>query len=133
MYSNNEGKKVLKINAPDCQTFFRLHHEINEINRKREEFLNMKKKFFDQKDPAEIVDYDQTIKATGAVLNPEEFKKKLKTTKEYQRGERLAKKFTSKIEIQHKTKMNEAQVANFLSMNRSPEHPKKSQFHVEDD
>lgn len=56
-----DSKQYLKINAPDAFTFFRLHHELHEMNRKKARFLDMKSKYFDNKDPEDIIQYDENL------------------------------------------------------------------------
>jgi hypothetical protein len=53
--------QILRINARDGLTFFRLHHEIDEINRKKENFEKMKEKYFDKKNPKDLVNYDKEL------------------------------------------------------------------------
>jgi len=85
-----ENKQYLKINAPDVFTFFRLHHELHEMNRKKQRFVDMKTKFFDNKDPEEIIQYDENLDNFDAITAGK--KKEMVDKKEYQYAEEMAKK-----------------------------------------
>lgn len=61
-----EDDQILKINARDGLTFFRLHHELDEINRKKDNFAKMKEKYFDKKDPKSLIHYDKEL---GDIVN----------------------------------------------------------------
>jgi len=92
-----DNKQFLKINAPDVFTFFRLHHELHEMNRKKTRFVDMKTKFFDNKDPEEVIQYDENLDNFDAINSGKGYssankKKELKDQKEYQYAEDLAKK-----------------------------------------
>ena len=116
-YVNDEGKKFLKLNAPDCHTFFRLNHELTEISRKRTDFLKMKEKFFDNKNPEDVIQYDSTLRTNEFVESPDrrEVDKKLKGSKDYQHGKKIAEKLTESANAFKKNKMNDKHVVELFS------------------
>jgi hypothetical protein len=86
---------LLKINVNDCYTFFRLHHELDEVSRKKDEFLKIKAKFFDKRDPEDLIKYDDELDKFDAIQNnstqPKETKN-FKDSKEYEFACRVAEK-----------------------------------------
>jgi len=92
-----DNKQYLKINAPDAFTFFRIHHELHEINRKKTCFLDLKNKFFDNKDPEEVIQYDENLDNFDMINSDKNYSttgKKKETTdkKEHQYAEKVAKR-----------------------------------------
>ena len=93
---HEEDSSYLKLNVPDCQTFFRLQHELYEINRKKQDFEEMKAKIFDKKDSQDLLEYDKRIKTVVAIQSQNmDDVAKMKGSKNYQKGLKLAQKIAA--------------------------------------
>lgn len=83
----------LKMDVPDCHTFFRLQHELYEINRKKQDFEEMKAKIFDRKNEDDLFEYDKRLKTTiGVQIQSQENIAKIKESKQYLKGKNLAQR-----------------------------------------
>jgi hypothetical protein len=88
-----DGNQILKINAPDAHTFFRLHHEIDEMKRKQGEFERMRRETFDKRQPEDLIHYDDALDKFENMDKEDDLKKwKNKGNKDYQQAVRIAEK-----------------------------------------
>ena len=102
----NLDQRFLKIKTPDYLTFFRIQHEIGEIKRKKERFLEMKEKYFDKKDPEDLIKYDQNIRCNCHSQENDETNKKVKNSLAYLKGRKIGEKLNpnknyKEVLIQH--------------------------------
>jgi hypothetical protein len=65
-----EGHHILKLECQDPLTYFRIHHEIDDMKRRKEDFERSKKEAFLNKNPDSLIKYDRELDTEDAEERP---------------------------------------------------------------